>query len=76
MLAYHGDRLRRGNVVTRIPVLFAGSIEVLFNDLLPAGNSISSAHRKSLIIAAGAEQHQLPLLVHSPDYRERIAAFA
>jgi hypothetical protein len=45
MLANNRNGLSRGDVVTRIPILFAGSVEVLFNDLLPPRSSVPSAHR-------------------------------
>jgi hypothetical protein len=34
MSAYDRNGLRGGDVVTRIPIFFAGSIEALFNELL------------------------------------------
>ena len=45
MLANNRNRLSRGDVISGIPILFAGSIEVLFNNLLPPRSSVPSAHR-------------------------------
>jgi len=35
MLTNDGNRLRRRDIVTRIPILFARRIKVLLDDLLP-----------------------------------------
>jgi hypothetical protein len=49
MLTDDRDGLRRGNVVARIPVVVpTSSVEVFLDDLLPARQSVTSAHRDSL----------------------------
>jgi len=44
MLANNRNRLSRGDVVAGIPVVFAGSIEVIFDNFLPPRNSVPSTH--------------------------------
>lgn len=63
MLTYDRDSLTWGNVVSGTPVLFAASIEVLFNELLPPREPITSAHL-------------FPFLRQAPGDRERIVPFA
>lgn len=62
MLTYDRDSLTWGNVVSGTPVLFAASLEVLFNELLPPREPITSAHL-------------FPFLRQAPDDRERIVTF-
>jgi hypothetical protein len=76
MLANDRDRLSRGDVVTGIPILFAGSIEVLFDDLLPPRRPVPSAHRGVSLSQDAPEQRQLPFLIGMPDHRQRITTFA
>ena len=61
---------------TGIPVLFAGSIEVLFDNLLPPRSSVPSAHRGVLLSQGAPERRQLPFLIGMPDHRQRITTFA
>ena len=44
MLADDWNGLSRSDVVARLPVVFEGSVEVLFDDLLTARESVSTAH--------------------------------
>ena len=47
MLPNDKNWLSRGDVIPRSPILFLrGAVEVLLNNLLPAGETISSAHQK------------------------------
>jgi len=76
MLANNRNRLSRGDVIPGIPVLFAGSIEVLFNDLLPPRSSVPSAHRGVSLSQDPQERRQLLFLIGTPDHRQRITTFA
>jgi len=76
MLANDRDGLSRGDVVSRIPILFAGSVEVLFNNLLPPRRPVSSAHREVSLSQDAPERRQLPFLIGMPDYRKGIVTFA
>jgi len=76
MLANNRNRLSRGNVVAGTPILFAGSIEVLFNNLLPPRRSVPSAHRGVLLSQGVPERPQLPFLIGMPDHRQRITTLA
>ena len=76
MLANHRNRLSRGDVIPGIPILFAGSIEVLFNNLLPPRSSVPSAHRRVSLSQGASERRQLPFLIGMPGHRQRITTFS
>jgi hypothetical protein len=76
MLANNRNRLSRGDVVAGIPILFAGSIEVLFNNLLPPRSSVPSAHRRASLSQDVPKRRQLPFLIGMPGHRQRITTFA
>ena len=69
MLANDRGGLSRGDVVTRIPILFAGSVKVLFNDLLRPRRPVPSAHRGVSLSQDPPERRQLPFLIGMPDHR-------
>jgi hypothetical protein len=76
MLANDRDGLSRGDVVAGIPILFAGSIEVLFNNLLPPRSSVPSARRGVSLSQDAPERRQLPFLIDMPDHRKGVVTFA